>query len=474
VFNYYFLEKKMKNKITLVVASVCLSLTSQLFSLGASLDYTRVLKYIDTKSECANSDNSYNPSCVNNSLCNDRTCQPVCPMPNQLIAEPCCLDCASKEQMNRACDAKPCACTGQHFEPVTIRHGKVTVAIDNDGNPVEMAYTIAGKIKPGRPVFLCSDTFLGAKGMEWFQVYLSKRENNGSCKFTVIAVDSIGFGLSSKQTPTALDGVEGEIGYSNEQQAIFTHTFLVQLNISEPISWFAVDAQGSVAVKYAVRYANDPLRLDKLVTLIASIQPIVSDNPCHLAFLTTAQAAILSAAFAADPCTIACALLGGDISNTGCPNYFKKIIQESANYFSSLNPKIFERLFLGTFIEDLTPLIPQINASGVKILYICGVNNNFTARRIATTWFSGYCPTCSLNPNIPGVCPCGTSDVPPINNLVLKTYNNQTYDHASFAIWLFFRPVSTDILDFLTDADLLCCPSPVPFHYPTDCTNTCN
>ena len=383
-----------------------------------------------------------------------------------------CDECDTKG--GNSCINTACGCDGRDIDTVKITRGTVTVAIDNNGNPVKLAYALAGKIKPGRPTILLTDIYFGIEGMTCEQAYFSKKKNNpGHCKFTTIAVDSVGYGLSSKPAPTALDGVEGQVGYSAKQQAIFYHTLLQKLNITTPLYWFGVDIQGNVAVEYALLYENDPFAVSKIAMVEETSNPIVSDDPCQLAFLTVAQATGIADLFAADPCTAGCLIFGSSFAEPECPNYAKRMVQEAAIYLAGVPPLVYRRIILETAAEDISPVIKDVK---IPIFYIYAVTQNnldnplgILSRKAAALNFSGFCPRCSVNPLIPGICPCDAPVVEPFFDIMFKTYKSK-----GTGVWRTdYRRVNNDLLDFFTGSDAECCTCPLPGNFPNPCPTEC-
>ena len=272
-----------------------------------------------------------------------------------------------------------------------------------------------------------------------------------------IAIDPIGYGDSSKNNPVDLDGIDGQVGYSYSQSAYFIHLFLQQLNIQSPITFLGVDSQGNIAVKYAARYVNDPYALAKIVLVNPVMQSLVTDDPCKLGIITTAQAAGLSAFFADDPCAALCAIVGQSFADPACPAVGKILLNEFVNFLSPQPASIFTRIFTQTATEDISNLMEQIT---IPVLYIFSVVEieNLLYRRAEGIVFTGYCPGCS-GPE------CNTTYVKPFPNCQFVTFNQKGTTTWRTDAKQFNRVVGR----FVSGCDLECCFCPLITNIPVVC-----
>lgn len=338
------------------------------------------------------------------------------------------------------------------------KEGIMTVAVDNNGAPVKMAYTTQGKKSPDRPTIVFCDNYLGPKGWKCQQELFSK------CFFT-ISYDQIGWGGSSKPAPTALDGVGGQAGYSYGQWAFFVHELLKGLNVNSPIIMVAVDIQGNAALKYIERYAQDPFALSKLVLINCGPQSVVSDDPCQLAYLNVAQAQAVAQFYAVDPCAALCAVYASSFTDPKCPEAAKKVLNAAVNYNAAVPPIVYQRLVEHTVTEDTSPILQHV---AIPTLYLYSVvnTNDLLSRKAQAIVFAGYCPLCP-NPVNPGTCVNGVA-VEPIKDCRLKTYPGK-----GTAVWITdHKRVNRDMYEFFIGCDLECCPCPLALDIPVICA-TC-
>lgn len=341
-------------------------------------------------------------------------------------------------------------------DPRTI--GTKKVGTDNNGAPVYISYATLGTQAPGKPTIVFVDSYFGKNSFLYLQERFSDR-------YFTVAYDLVGFGQSSKPDPIALDGVHGVPGYSHDQYAIFLHKLLGKLDVQGPIIYVAIDTFGISAIKYAVRYANDPLALTKLVLLDTPPATVTSDNPCSLAFLTTEQARQLTDFYEFNPCAAGCALLSLSFADTECIEYGQELTTQAVNYFSATPASIFRRIFTQTFLEDVSPLVEQVS---IPVLYLYGVvNNDDLLSRLASGGlaFSGYCPRCSLNPVVPGTCPLDTPAIKPFRDIRFKSFPG----HGT-GLWLtVYKEFYREVNRFITGKDLKCQKNPLPINNPIIC-----
>lgn len=335
--------------------------------------------------------------------------------------------------------------------------GTVNVGTDNNGDPLIIAYAKQGH-NDGRPVIIFCDTYFGINAYRCLQQNLSN-------DFFTISFDQIGYGLSSKPDPTNLDGVFGETGYSFQQYAIFVHKLLEGLNIQGPITWVGLDTQGQVGMKYAVTYPSGPLAIAKLVMINSGPAGIVSDDPCSLAFLTTAQAAGVAAFYAADPCTALCALLSASFITTDCPQANTILTNACVKYSATLPSAVFSRLFNVTFLENVANLQPLITIPTLILYGSTGEVSpiNRTATGISFMEYNPGFP--GSNPVVPGTCACGAPTYQPFPDVRLLVYpGHGTPLHLSA-----FERFVDDLKKFVLGTDSACSLCPIDFDSPDTC-----
>lgn len=180
--------------------------------------------------------------------------------------------------------------------------GEITAATDNAGNPVKVAYKTKG-LNDGRPVVVFIDPYFGINGWDTQQKIFS-------WKNYTIALDLPGFGLSTKNEPTDMDGVMGHAGYSFRQWAALVHKTLEELNINGPIIWSGVDYGAQIGMWYAKDYANDTHTITKMMFEASGTESIVSDDPCSVAWTNSTNAAGVAAFYSFDPVAATSAFLG--------------------------------------------------------------------------------------------------------------------------------------------------------------------
>lgn len=349
-------------------------------------------------------------------------------------------------------------CSYQSIEAHPARRpGIATVAEDNNGNPVKIAYVTQGH-NDGRPTIVFADQYFGINGWRCLQEKFSD-------DFYTIAFDPVGFGLSTKNDPALMDGVVGQTGYSFRQYAILTHQLLVELNAHGPVIWVGVDPQGNVGMWYATEYAADDLALSKLVMVNSAPNGQTSDDPCRLAFLSTSTAAGLSTFFAADPCFALCTLLANSFATTDCPEASTIQLNAAVKYIATLPPAVFARLFTQTFTEDLAPMMQTIL---IPTLHFYGTTSdiNPVSRKATGIAFMGFCPSCpDNNPLIPGTCSCGPTSIVPFPDVRLLVYpGHGTCLHVSAS-----KRFAKDVMKFILGKDSRCTLCPTDFDSPGTC-----
>jgi pimeloyl-ACP methyl ester carboxylesterase len=337
-----------------------------------------------------------------------------------------------------------------------FKSGLVTVALDNNNEPVNVSYVKKGKKKDQngnkRTIFVFVDSYFGKGGWKCVMDKLSEY-------FYTIAIDPVGSGESSKPEPTALDGVGGEFGYSYAQNAFFLHEFIAHFNFEGPIVFVGVDPEAKPGLIYADRYANDPCcAFSKMVLVNSSFQPIISDDPCQLAFLNSEAAAFFDQLYQQDPCTALCVLYGtGSFAEPGCPAAAHQYLQDAINYGATLPKSVWTRTINFTGREDVSQLMATIT---IPVLYIYSVvdNTSLLFRQAAAIAFSGFCGACNA-------AECPVEFVAPFPNCQFVSLNEKgTVPHLTDQK-RFIRLVR----DFATGCDIECCVCDQSLDIPVIC-----
>ena len=327
--------------------------------------------------------------------------------------------------------------------PGQIVTGTVTVATDNQSNPVEIAYKTQGK-NDGRPVIVFADGYLGINSWEFQQKAFG-------IKYHTISYDPIGYGLSSHTDPADLDGVNGHTGYSFRQQATFLHKLLEELDPQGPITFVAVDTQGQVGVWYATDYKNDPHAITKLVLESATLDEVVSDDPCSLAFLNVEQAQQLVGLYHVDPAMTLNLLFGGSFATQSCPEVEQTIMNLATDYALTATPAIFERVFLGTLTESVAHLMADIEIPVLTLYGTSGDVHPISRRAVGASFFG--VSTGHDNPAIPGECTdCTSPSTEPFTDSRFITYTG----HGTVVHLTSCRRFNRDLKDFVTGDDAAC------------------
>ena len=348
------------------------------------------------------------------------------------------------------------------------------IGVDLSGNPIKLAYRTWGQ-KPNhnenKLVIVIWEPYMGQGSMNCTGPELADKLDA-----YVIATDQLGYGKSTRHTPTALDGVDfgqgvpGVVGYSFDQYAISYHKFLQVLGINDnqQIMCLSVDTQSEVAIKYHIRYKNDPLALKKLVIVNASAQSIISDDPCQLAYVNTAIANQIVQAYKNSPqeirCAILCQFLLSSFQDVDCPETGRQILNDSVKYAAN-DADIFERNFLTTIAEDVSPHLKDIDIPTMFLWSVTDFNNSLY-RQAQGIYFAGYCPSCQ-NPNNPETC-TSTSYIKPIPNIEVGLWSNYNGTACwrtkvkpfNKAVKKFFagRDVNCTVCDKDTDVPQVCAP----------------
>ncbi len=338
-----------------------------------------------------------------------------------------------------ACDCDDCQTEG--FRHVV--RGIVTVAQDNSGNPVKVAYKAVGK-NDGRPVILFSDPYLGIDSWQRQQRVFGK-------DFYTIAYDRVGYGLSSKNDPTDLDGVNGQTGYSFRQRASFAHELVQQLDIQGPLIWVGTDLQAQVGMWYITDYPDGPYAVTKMAMEDSSADAIVSNDPCSLAYASFDQIQQIVQLFYVDPVQAATLFLGGSFITQNCPAIENVLINLVVDYVTTTTPDIFARQLLGTLTEDVSPLMANITIPTLNTYGTTGDNHPISRLGVGITFFgkiAGY-----SNPAIPGDCTsgCGTYVAPFPNTRFITYPGHGTLTHVTTC-----RKFNRDLRDFITGDDANC------------------
>lgn len=338
-----------------------------------------------------------------------------------------------------ACDCDDCQTEG--FRHVV--RGTVTVATDNSGNPVEIAYKAVG-VNDGRPVILFCDPYLGIDSWQ-------RQQRIFSDHFYTIAYDRVGYGLSSKNLPTDLDGVNGQTGYSFRQRASFAHELVQQLDIQGPLIWVGTDLQAQVGMWYATDYPDGPYAITKLAMEDSSADAIISNDPCSYAYASYDQAQQIVQLYYADPVQAITLFLNGNYITQNCPAIEQVLIGLTVDYVKDTPPEVFERQLLGTFTEDVSPLMANITIPTLNTYGTTGDNHPISRFGVGITFFGkvgGF-----KNPVITGDCTtgCGTY-VPPFPNTRFITYaGHGTLTHITTC-----RKYNRDLMAFITGDEANC------------------
>ncbi len=320
--------------------------------------------------------------------------------------------------------------------------GVVNVATDNSGNPVELAFKTQGE-NDGRPVIVFCDPYLGIDSWKKLQRTFGKH-------YFTISYDPVGFGLSSKNDPTALDNVNGQVGYSYRQQSGFLHKLLETLDPKGPIIFVPVDVQGQVGIWYLTDYANDSYPISKLFMEECTSVSIVSDDPCSLSNVSVANAQQFAGLFAIDPETAAALLFGDTFATTNCPQMQTIITNQAIEYILTTTSEIFTRLFLGTFREDVSHLMADIDIPVSNTYGTTGDSDPMARRNVGITFFGhGFL----VNPYIEGNCSeCSQPYIEPFPNSQFITYPG----HGLIVHLTALRKFKRDLKSFITDKDTAC------------------
>jgi pimeloyl-ACP methyl ester carboxylesterase len=326
-----------------------------------------------------------------------------------------------------------------------INTGSALVGTDNAGNPVQLGYKTQG-VNDGRPVILLVDHYLGINSWKHVQKKLSK---NG---YYTIAFDNLGFGTSSKNEPTDLDGVAGHTGYSYRQQAYFMHEMLKVLDPKGPIVFVAVDTQAQVGSWYITDYNNDSYPFTKMFMEDSSHEAMTSDDPCSLAYLNIATAQQLAAYYALDPRGATIATLGETFLTTNCPSIQPILAEICADYASTAPASVYARTLTGTFTEDVSPLMKDITIPVLNIYGTTGDNLAVSRRGVGITFFGnspGY-----TNPSVQSPTPCTECKpiVEPFPNSRFITFPG----HGTIPHLTAYKRFMRVLLEFITGEDAAC------------------
>lgn len=317
--------------------------------------------------------------------------------------------------------------------------GTVQVGTDNTGAPIYMGYKTQGK-NDGRPVMVMVDPYFGLQSWTYVQDKFAK-------DYYTISFDNLGYGTSSKNAPTALDGINGNNGYSYRQQAYFTHQLLNQINPLGSVTFVTVDTQGSMALWYATDYANSSHPITKLMIEDGVYEPVVSDDPCSLAYVTFSTMQAIVGYFQVDRNGALRAILGQNFQTDKSPTAEADMLDLAVAYVSTTTDDIFARTNLGTATEDLTPLIANIQIPVLVTYGLTGDNLALTRRAVGLPFFGnspGY-----PNAQIPGTC---TTPKPFINGFTQGRF--LTYPGHSVMMHLTaFKRFVRDLKEFASGTD---------------------
>lgn len=360
-----------------------------------------------------------------------------------------------------------CCCCYQNVEATGVEVAnypvglnQIQVATDNTDQPVFFNVNIKGR-NDGRPAIMFSDSYFGIQGWACYQ-------DLTFADYYTIAVDPLGNGGSSKNVPTAMDGVLGLPGYSYAQQAALMNVLFQKLNIQGEIIWVSIDTVCSVGIHYAHDFASSDYPLAKLAMIESSPQGVVSNDPCTLTFITTAGAAGLLESYSLyGICATNCGLLADSFLTTDNPEYADTMLNASVQYTSQTTYAILERYWTQTFLEDVTPLMPEIN---IPTINFYGTTSNIDPVSLPSCILTA-CQYCRSNPSTaPGNCgSCGAS-------LILPFTNNPRFiiypGHGTCLNLSAFVRFSRDLSDFITGLDQACTPCPLIFN-PGPCPGNC-
>lgn len=334
---------------------------------------------------------------------------------------------------------------------------QIQVGVDKAGDPITYGVNIQG-INDGRPVIIFTDSYFGINGWQCYQDLFG-------LEYYTVAVDPLAMGTSSKNTPTAMDGVLGfPVGYSYEQQAHLMNQLFKNLDLKGPINWFSIDTLCSVGIYYAYDFADSDLAISKLCMIESSPQGVVSNDPCSLAFLTPEGATGLIAAYIADPCATLCALLGDSFLTTDCPEYAQTQLNASIQFAATQPGAVFERYFSQVYTEDLTPLMSSIT---IPVINFYGTTSNIDPISLPSCIVTvcQYSPTCNPTLGIPCPPECPLNLILPFpNSRFITIPGHGTGLHVSA-----FDEVALYIAAFISGQDQACTPCPKTFNMPNNC-----
>lgn len=283
------------------------------------------------------------------------------------------------------------------------KSGTIKVGTDNNGQDIFMGYSIKGDIynNSNKPIVICGDPYCGI--VSWQRV-------QNELDYASIAYDPLGYGTSSKNSPTALDGINGLPGYSYRQQAYFLHQLITALAPQGPIVFVAVDVQGQVGIWYTKDYASTPYPFTKLFFENVNVTPTVADdnNPCTLAFVPYSVMQGIVNYYSADPQAAITAILGSSFQTHDCPDLAQEILNLCLPFATSIPADVFARIALDTYREDLTPLMSDPVFAKVQVANIYGTEPDYQnalpqTRRGVFSSFIGNAPGYP-NPSFQGAC----------------------------------------------------------------------
>ena len=326
--------------------------------------------------------------------------------------------------------------------------GTVQVGTDNAGHPIIMGYKTKGT-NAGKPVLVFADAYLGINSWQHVQ-------NKFSDDYFTIAFDTIGYGTSSKNVSTALDGIGNLPGYSFRQQAYFLHQLLVALAPQGPITYVAVDTQGQAGMWYVKDYATSQYPITKLIFEDSNPSPYVAaaGNACTLAFLSAPVMQSIVDFYTVNPQGAITAILGGSFETTDCPSVNQEIVNLCVAYATTATADTFGRIALVTYLEDLTPLMsePEFANLPVCIIYGGSGDNLFPlSRKACGSFYFGNAPGWP-NPSTPGTCTTPPPFYNPFPNCRFITYPG----HGTIPHLTAFNKYVRDLGDFASGNDSAC------------------
>jgi pimeloyl-ACP methyl ester carboxylesterase len=303
-----------------------------------------------------------------------------------------------------------------------VKTGIKQVTVDNNGQPVKLAYLEAGDKDNNIGTIFYSDSYFGKEGG---RIHAIKWALQG---FHVIAVDPLEAGLSSHNDPLAMDGIGGFQGYSYQQTAYLYRLLLISLGVrpntpQQPIVFVGSSFDAVTGLVYASLYQNDPHGPSFYVGINPVLSAATTNNPCQLGALTPEFAEQLAVAYEADRCGILTLLYGGanepgvpgNFTEIRCPIYGNFLLKQAVEYGALTPPAVFRRQVVSTLAFDPAPLMATIT---IKCLIVTGgIYQQLINKQNFGLAFYGICFACQ-----PGCA--NLNYVLPIPDIAYKTYQD--------------------------------------------------